>query len=112
MIEAKTILAAVKSGAALTEGVQNSLSGQFTSGVDSQALSGSDSASAVTGQCSQSCKTMMANMDKTFAALKADLQAYQQMQQQELPQNFTTHKNDLREKPARGFPDEDPGYHS
>ena len=112
MIEAKTILAAVKYAPALTEGVQNSLSGQFTSGVDSQSLSGSDSASAVTDQSSQSCKTMMANMDKTFAALKADLHAHQQMQQQELPQNFTTHKNDLREKPARGFPEEDPDYHT
>jgi Tfp pilus assembly protein PilN len=110
MIDAKTIMDAVKSGVAITQKVQNSISEQFTAATETLDLPGDSTSSAVVAGSSNACKAMMAKMDSTFTALKGDLQAHQQMQQQSMPQDFTVGKNDLRDKPARGFPDENPTY--
>jgi len=110
MIDAKTIMDAVKSGFDITQKVQSSLSAQFMAATETLDLPGDSTASAVAGETNNACKAMMAQMDKTFATLKSDLEAHQQMQQQSMPQDFNVAKNDLREKPARGFPDEDPNY--
>jgi hypothetical protein len=110
MIDAKVIMETIKSGVAMTQKVQSSVSEQFMAATDSLNLPGDATAGAVVGESQSACKSMSAQMDSTFAALKSDLQAHQQKQQEAMPQDFNVGKSDLRDKPARGFPGEDPNY--
>lgn len=110
MIKASAIMEAVKSGLALSQNVQSSLSGQFAAATETMNLSGGNTAGSVADQSGAACKNMVARMEDTFAALKKDLHAHQQMQQRAVPEEFTVSKPDLRDKPAHGFPGEDPDY--
>ncbi|WP_455845871.1 DUF6277 family protein [Pantoea agglomerans] len=107
MIKASVIMDAVKSGIAISQNVQSSLSEHFSRATQTQHLQGGETAGNIAESSSAACSSMADRMNSTFAALKSDLAAHQQMQQQAMPEDYTVGKHDLRDKPARGFPDED-----
>lgn len=110
MLDPKAIIATIQSAMNQVQGAHSSLSGEFAAGVSGSNLSGSDSASSVMDATSSSCRQMMDQMEKTFASLQRDLDSHQAMQRQEVPPDFDQPKSDLRDKAARGFPEETPAF--
>ncbi|KRW62589.1 DUF6277 family protein [Pseudomonas sp. TTU2014-080ASC] len=106
MLDPAKLLETMQASLNMGQSSQASLSKTFLQGVNDIKMSGPDTASSVLKSVTQSGDSMLNNMKGIFDGLQANVSDHQAMQAKEIPKDFNSAMNDLRETIAKGFPGE------